>query len=97
MSGAAVLLGFAAAEPLGVHPGWVATKMSGDVAPLGLDAGADTAVWLATSDEPAALVTGTLFHERAPVTFNEQADDLTVQDALLARCADLTGVSLHQT
>ncbi|GIF53824.1 short-chain dehydrogenase [Asanoa ferruginea] len=80
-----------------VHPGWVSTKMSGDIAPLGLDAGADTAVWLATSTEPAALVTGTFFHERAPVTLNEQADDVAVQDALVARCAELTGVSLHQT
>jgi NAD(P)-dependent dehydrogenase (short-subunit alcohol dehydrogenase family) len=80
-----------------VHPGWISTKMSGDVAPLGLDAGADTAVWLATSTEPAALVTGTFFHEREPVTFNEQADDVAVQDALVARCAELTGVSLHQT
>jgi len=80
-----------------VHPGWIATKMSGDVAPLGLDAGADTAVWLATSTEPAALVTGTFFHEREPVTFNEQADDVAVQDALVRRCAELTGASLHQT
>jgi NAD(P)-dependent dehydrogenase (short-subunit alcohol dehydrogenase family) len=77
-----------------VHPGWVATKMSGDIAPLDVEAGADTAAWLASSTEPAALVTGTFFHERAPVTLNEQAYDPAVQDALVAECARLTGAAL---
>jgi len=77
-----------------VHPGWIATKMSGDVAPLDVAAGSDTAAWLATSTDPAALVTGAFFHERARVTLNEQADDPAVQDALVAECARLTGVTL---
>ena len=77
-----------------VHPGWVRTKMSGDAAPLGLDEGADTAVWLAASDDAAATVSGAFFHERRVVRLNEQAYDDDVQDALIERCAELTGVEL---
>jgi len=44
-----------------VDPGWVATKMGGRGAPVSVPDGADTPVWLATSDEPAALVSGRLF------------------------------------
>jgi NAD(P)-dependent dehydrogenase (short-subunit alcohol dehydrogenase family) len=75
-----------------VHPGWVRTKMSGDEAPLDVDAGAGTPVWLATSDEPAATVTGAFFHERRPVRFNPAADRADLQDALMKRCAELTGI-----
>src|SRR5674476_1283707 len=39
-----------------VHPGWVRSKMSGDVAPLSLEQGADTPVWLACADDPGARV-----------------------------------------
>ncbi|MFC0531242.1 SDR family oxidoreductase [Phytohabitans kaempferiae] len=77
-----------------VHPGWIRTKMSGDVAPLDVAAGADTPVWLATSDDPEATVTGTFFHERRVVRLNEQAYDPATQDALVERCAALTGVAL---
>jgi NAD(P)-dependent dehydrogenase (short-subunit alcohol dehydrogenase family) len=73
-----------------VHPGWIRTKMSGDQAPLDVDAGADTPVWLATSDDPAALVSGVLFHDRRPVRFNEAAYDTALQDALMQHCAALT-------
>jgi NAD(P)-dependent dehydrogenase (short-subunit alcohol dehydrogenase family) len=74
-----------------VHPGWVRTKMSGDVAPLDVAAGADTPVWLSTSD---LAVTGAFFHERRVVRLNEQAYDPEVQDALVERCAALTGTAL---
>jgi NAD(P)-dependent dehydrogenase (short-subunit alcohol dehydrogenase family) len=77
-----------------VHPGWVRTKMSGDEAPLDLAAGADTAVWLATSTEPDATVSGAFFHERRQVRFNDQAHDVEIQDALVRRCAELAGVAL---
>lgn len=77
-----------------VHPGWVRTKMSGDEAPLDVDAGADTPVWLATSDDPAARVTGAFFHERRLVRLNPAAERIDVQDALLQRCAELTGAAL---
>jgi NAD(P)-dependent dehydrogenase (short-subunit alcohol dehydrogenase family) len=77
-----------------VHPGWIRTKMSGDVAPLDVAAGADTPVWLATSDDPAATVTGAFFHERRQVRLNEQAYDVELQDALVEQCAALCGARL---
>jgi NAD(P)-dependent dehydrogenase (short-subunit alcohol dehydrogenase family) len=72
-----------------VHPGWIRTKMSGDVAPLDVAAGADTPVWLATSDDPAATVTGAFFHQRRQVRLNEQPYDVDLQEALLERFAAL--------
>jgi NAD(P)-dependent dehydrogenase (short-subunit alcohol dehydrogenase family) len=77
-----------------VHPGWIRTKMSGDDAPLSVGAGADTPVWLATSTEPAATVTGAFFHERRQVRLNPQAYDVRLQDALVDRCAALSGAPL---
>ncbi|MDQ7903836.1 SDR family oxidoreductase [Phytohabitans sp. ZYX-F-186] len=75
-----------------VHPGWIRTKMSGDAAPLDVAAGADTPVWLSTSDD--ATATGQFFHDRRVVHLNDQAHDPRVQDALLAACAALTGTPL---
>jgi NAD(P)-dependent dehydrogenase (short-subunit alcohol dehydrogenase family) len=48
-------------------PGWVRTSMGGPDAPLGVEEGADTAVWLATlpDDGPS----GGLFKERKPVSW----------------------------
>ena len=45
-------------------PGWVATDMGGAQAPLTVEQGADTPVWLATL--PDGGPTGSLFHERKP-------------------------------
>jgi len=77
-----------------VHPGWVRTKMSGDVAPLSVAQGADTPAWLATSTDPAATVTGEFFQERKAIRVNEQAYDLDLQVRLLQRCAELCGAEL---
>jgi NAD(P)-dependent dehydrogenase (short-subunit alcohol dehydrogenase family) len=77
-----------------VHPGWVRTKMSGDEAPLDVDAGADTPVWLATSNDPAATVTGTFFEQRRPVRLNPAAERIDLQDALIQRCEQITGTAL---
>ena len=77
-----------------VDPGWVPTKMGGAGAPDDLEAGGQTQAWLATSSDPAALVSGRLFYHRAPRDHHPAADDPAVQDALLDACAELTGVSL---
>jgi NAD(P)-dependent dehydrogenase (short-subunit alcohol dehydrogenase family) len=45
-----------------VHPGWVRTDMGGKQAPLSVDKGAETAVWLA-SEAPHSL-TGKFFYEK---------------------------------
>lgn len=77
-----------------VHPGWVRSKMSGDVAPLSLSEGADTPVWLACADDPGARVSGELFHERSPVRYNEAAHDPATQDAVVRALEALSGVRL---
>jgi hypothetical protein len=51
-------------------------------------------VWLATSSEPDAVATGRYLKRRRVLTANPAARDVAVQDALLAACAQLTGVEL---
>ena len=77
-----------------VDPGWVPTKMGGPSAPDDLTQGHLTQTWLATSDDPAARVSGKYWHHRkqekpAPATL-----DPAFQDRVVARFAELTGVSL---
>jgi NAD(P)-dependent dehydrogenase (short-subunit alcohol dehydrogenase family) len=77
-----------------LEPGWVATKMGGAGAPDDLDEGYRTQVWLAVSDNPAAMVTGEYFYHmrlRAP---NPASRNVERQDALLAACKRLSGVDL---
>lgn len=77
-----------------VEPGWVATRMGGPTAPDNLEAGAETQVWLAVSEEPAALVSGRYFHHKALRTPAPAVDDPDIQDRLLAACAHYTGFAL---
>jgi NAD(P)-dependent dehydrogenase (short-subunit alcohol dehydrogenase family) len=79
-----------------VEPGWVATKMGGPSAPDDLELGADTQVWLATSNDPDATVTGRCFYHRRPRTSEPAAADLDVQDGLMRACEQLAGVALPQ-
>jgi NAD(P)-dependent dehydrogenase (short-subunit alcohol dehydrogenase family) len=79
-----------------VDPGWVKTKMGGPGAPGELGPGADTQVWLATSQDPAALNTGTHFRHRHPVPTHPAVSDEGVQEELLAVCARLTGHALDR-
>ncbi len=75
-----------------VDPGWIRTRMGGPNAPGELREGADTQVWLATSDEPAATVTARYFKNRQDLRANPAAYDDATQDAFLDACAELTGV-----
>jgi NAD(P)-dependent dehydrogenase (short-subunit alcohol dehydrogenase family) len=77
-----------------VHPGWVRTKMSGNEAPLDVAQGADTPAWLATSAEPAAMVSGEFFEQRRAIRVNPQAYDVALQDKLLEQCIELSGAPL---
>jgi NAD(P)-dependent dehydrogenase (short-subunit alcohol dehydrogenase family) len=77
-----------------VEPGWVATKMGGPGAPDDLTLGAVTQAWLATSDDPAATVTGQyFFHQRLRDT-HPATRSVELQEALLERCAQLSGTPL---
>jgi NAD(P)-dependent dehydrogenase (short-subunit alcohol dehydrogenase family) len=49
-----------------VDPGRVRTRMGGPAAPGEIGPGADTQVWLATSDDPVALQSGRYFRHRRP-------------------------------
>lgn len=77
-----------------VDPGWVPTRMGCPNATDDLDAGAETQVWLATSEDPAAMVSGEYFHHqkrRAPLA---SARDDSNQQRLIVECARISGVPL---
>jgi NAD(P)-dependent dehydrogenase (short-subunit alcohol dehydrogenase family) len=78
-----------------VDPGWIRTRLGGPDATDDLPQGAETQVWLATSHEPAATVSGHYFKRRTDLQANPQAYDESLQDQLLALCTDLTGVKLQ--
>jgi len=77
-----------------VDPGWVPTKMGGAGAPDDLEQGHLTQTWLATSDDPAAKVSGGYWHHRRQQQPESSARDAGFQDRLIARLADLTGIKL---
>ena len=78
-----------------VDPGWVATKMGGPSASDDLAQGHLTQVWLATSTDPAAQVTGEHFYHLKPKRTSAAARNEALQDQLLALCEELTGVALQ--
>ncbi len=77
-----------------VEPGWVPTKMGGSGAPDDLGKAPVTQVWLATSDDPAAAVTGRYFYHQRERATHPAAGDPAVQENLLAECAALTDTVL---
>jgi NAD(P)-dependent dehydrogenase (short-subunit alcohol dehydrogenase family) len=77
-----------------VDPGWIKTRMGGPDATDELPEGAETQVWLATSDEPAARVSGCYFKRRKQLRANPAAYDVAIQEGLIAACERLSGVAL---
>jgi len=77
-----------------LEPGWVPTKMGGPGAPDDLSSAPVTQAWLAVSDDPAATVTGNYFYHQQLRDVHPAARSVEVQNGLLDRCADLTGVVL---
>jgi len=77
-----------------VDPGWVPTKMGGPGAPDDLTLGHLTQTWLATSDDPAAKVSGKYWHHRKQQKPAADALDTAFQDRVVAKLAELTGVAL---
>ena len=76
-----------------VDPGWVPTKMGGKGAPGSLEKGSQTQVWLVTSNDEKALVSGRYFHHQHQTNYLTVADDPNVQERLLALCKQISGVS----
>lgn len=95
-----VMLAFAVARrwpgtlATAVDPGWIKTKLGGPNAWDEVDDGAATQVWLATSDDDGARVTGEYLKRFEVQQPNPLARDESAQDALLGALAELTGVSL---
>jgi NAD(P)-dependent dehydrogenase (short-subunit alcohol dehydrogenase family) len=77
-----------------LEPGWVATKMGGPGAPDSFEEAPKTQVWLVTSQEKEALVSGKYFYHQKPRNFHPAAADAATQERYLAECARLSGVSL---
>ncbi|RYZ50127.1 MAG: hypothetical protein EOP49_14695 [Sphingobacteriales bacterium] len=68
------------------------TKMGGRGAPDDLKEGYETQVWLATSNDSDALVSGRYFHHKREFRPNSEADDVNLQERFLKVCAEITGV-----
>jgi NAD(P)-dependent dehydrogenase (short-subunit alcohol dehydrogenase family) len=79
-----------------VDPGWAATKMGGRGAPVSIDEGARTQVWLAVSREKETLVSGRYFSHLQPRSCHPAAADPAVQDKYISECARLSGVAFPE-
>ena len=77
-----------------VDPGWVPTRMGGPGAPDDLRLGHVTQAWLATSDDPKALISGSYWHHQRREQTNPAVNDIRFQDLLLAELARATGTTL---
>src|SRR5437763_8553453 len=75
-----------------IEPGWVPTRMGGPGAPDDLDAGAETQVWLATSNDAEAIVTGQYFYHGRRKAVEPATRSEKVQERLMAECARISGV-----
>jgi NAD(P)-dependent dehydrogenase (short-subunit alcohol dehydrogenase family) len=79
-----------------VDPGWAATKMGGRGAPVSVEEGARTQVWLAASQDKEALVSGRYFHHLQPRSCHPAAADRVVQEKYLSECARLSGIAFPE-
>lgn len=75
-----------------VDPGWVPTKMGGASAPDDLREGYQTQIWLATSPEPEARVSGQYFYHRQPGSPQASVYSIDLQEKLLRICAEVSEV-----
>jgi NAD(P)-dependent dehydrogenase (short-subunit alcohol dehydrogenase family) len=77
-----------------LEPGWVPTKMGGPSAPGDLHQGSATQAWLATSEDKLAQSTGGYFYHQRPRPPNTIANDVGVQEQLLAECERISRIPL---
>ena len=77
-----------------VDPGWVPTRMGGSSAPDDLGLADVTQAWLATTNDPAALVSGRYWYHQQPRAPHPAVRDEVFQDELLASLAAYTGDAL---
>ena len=95
-----VLLAFAVARLFpgvksnSLEPGWVPTKMGGAAAPDDIDKAHRTQVWLATSDEPTATVSGRYFFHQKLRDPDPTTKNVERQSMLLDLCQKVSGTAL---
>jgi NAD(P)-dependent dehydrogenase (short-subunit alcohol dehydrogenase family) len=77
-----------------LDPGWVATKMGGPGAPDSLEQGYETQVWLAVSNDPAAMVSGEYFYHMRRREPHPATREVNRQEQLLDACRKFSGVEL---
>jgi len=77
-----------------VDPGWIKTQLGGPNAWDEVSDGAETQVWLATSDDPAATATGRYVKRRETHEPNPVVRDATARAALVAELERITGLTL---
>lgn len=77
-----------------VDPGWTKTDMGGPKATDSLASGADTQVWLATSDDADATASGRYLKRRKALAPNPVALDAGARAQLVEELARLSGVTL---
>jgi len=77
-----------------LEPGWVPTKMGGVGAPGDMDQAHRTQAWLAASDDHATQVTCGYFYHHRTRTPNPKTHNEALQNRLLRRCQDLSGIPL---
>ena len=76
-----------------VDPGWIKTNMGGPNAPDPLHLGAETQVWLATSDDAIATTSGQYIKRRAVQTPNPATQDAAARAALVAALEAITDLT----
>jgi NAD(P)-dependent dehydrogenase (short-subunit alcohol dehydrogenase family) len=95
----ALMAGIARRQPRvlahAVDPGWVPTRMGGPAATDDLSLGHVTQTWLATTEDPEALVSGQYWHHGRTETPDAAVTEKHFQDELLVALASHTGVALH--
>jgi len=79
-----------------VDPGWAATKMGGRGAPVSVEEGARTQVWLAASRDKEVLVSGRYFHHLQTGSCHPAAKDPAVQEKYLSECGRLSGIAFPE-
>src|ERR1700722_1069451 len=77
-----------------LEPGWGPTRMGGSGAPDDLSQSYVTQVWLATSDDPAATVTGGYFYHQQRRRLNPSTRREKLQEQLLDYCRGISGIEL---
>lgn len=71
----------------------MATKMGGPSAPDDLHQGCVTQAWLATSEDELARSTGLYFYHQRLRAANPIANNVSIQEELLAECGRISGIA----